>query len=255
MGAGVSTVSNREVYDIVNSVIVNNLQTCGATNAVNEINVDGDGNVLSGIIQTALAGNCSQCAGQPGCCQAANCSFQATNQTQISNDITEKIEQSAGSGSGTVWSWLSSFGFNDNEAMNQAITNVTNQYVATNQQTCGGQTAQNKIFVHGNDNVITNTEQLATASEWMGCTYGANNIVDYANSITAITSQHAGDHDKGIGGWITMVLIVVVVALLVGVVVYFMAKTTQSNVKSAENVLTSPEGTKNIATLSKLAML
>lgn len=215
MGGHHSTQKVSTSSSVVVNATLSQTQSCMAvSDGQNVVNVEGIGNVVSGITQN-MTFKVKQ-----------DCSSILAAQQNFSAKIADQVSQSLKNQTVALTSWASA-GKDKNETniRNSVATNIDQSMV----QTClAKMSGRNLVNVQGNSNVIQNVVQNMQQSMLSSCMQNTKSAMSTITDISDTVNQHAENIEKNPFAFITdaiqkvvedlvvaAVIIVVVIALIV----------------------------------------
>lgn len=165
-GSSSSTTTNIATKAAVDVVVKNIMNCTSNTTATQEIAITGNYNNTNGITQVqymSLSGNCSQ---------------SAQNMQDLQQSVAAALQSAASSQSVSLLGVLGK----SSSDINQSISNEVSQKLTsqTIQNIVNNTNAQQKLFITGNNNIVSNVSQTQTANILQ------NNVQNALNQMTSV---------------------------------------------------------------------
>lgn len=221
VSANTSTITAKQVQQIVNNVVINNINKCVAsTTGVQNVTIIASGN---SVVENTMATQNVQAS--------MSCITTVENQTQLANDLAAELSAASKANS----SWLSGIGINGAYVNTQTAQSIVNSCLTTNISTCATQNSltQNLVIDASDYAKVLNTTMTQNGDYFVQCMFNTSSMDDLSNKIASQMNASASASGEKTGkGSLSIVGIVVAViagAILIGAIGRQVVKANKSS--------------------------
>jgi hypothetical protein len=221
-----SVVNAQQVTNAINSVTIQNIQSCNADIGASQIfTVTGDNNNIENVLLNQTVSANIQCFGD------------TNNQVNLANNIADQLAATASTNAG----FLLGFAFSADVTNTLQTVNVVQQNMVQNISKCNlSAPVQQEFDVNGSYNSIVAVTMNQQADFFCKCVFGTTNVSNLSNTVAQQLNANAnattGINLSNIVSIFLIIVIIVAAVAAVGVASKFLMKynAQQKNIKANE---------------------